>query len=56
MDRINLNVGYSGACIRPPLISVTGHRRTRLGLPAMCIGTGQDIATIIRRAWVQIEK
>ena len=22
----------------------------------MCIGTGQDIATIIRRAWVQIEK
>lgn len=59
LDRINLNggaialghpLGCSGARILTTLINVMEQRGTQLGLATMCIGTGQGIATIIRRA------
>lgn len=58
MDRINLNggaialghpLGCSGARILTTLVNVMERQGTHLGLATMCIGTGQGIATIIRR-------
>ncbi len=58
MDRINLNggaialghpLGCSGARILTTLVNVMEQAGTHLGLATMCIGTGQGIATIIRR-------
>jgi len=58
MERINLNggacalghpLGCSGARILTTLINVMEQRDTHLGLATMCIGTGQGIATVIRR-------
>jgi len=58
MDRINLNggaialghpLGCSGARILTTLVNVMEQEGTHLGLATMCIGTGQGIATIIRR-------
>lgn len=57
-SKINLNggaialghpLGCSGARILTTLINVMEQRNTHLGLATMCIGTGQGIATIIRR-------
>ncbi len=42
-------LGCSGARILTTLINVMETRDTHLGLATMCIGTGQGIATIIRR-------
>ena len=58
MERINLNggacalghpLGCSGARILTTLVNVMEQRDTHLGLATMCIGTGQGIATVIRR-------
>jgi len=57
-DKVNLNggaialghpLGCSGARIITTLINVMEQHDTHLGLATMCIGTGQGIATIIRR-------
>ncbi len=57
-DRINLNggaialghpLGTSGARILTTLLNVMEQQDVELGLATMCIGTGQGIATIIRR-------
>jgi len=58
MERINLNggavalghpLGCSGARIVTTLINVMEQQESHLGLATMCIGTGQGIATVIRR-------
>ena len=58
MEKINLNggaialghpLGCSGARILTTLVNVMEQQGTHLGLATMCIGTGQGIATIIRR-------
>jgi acetyl-CoA acyltransferase len=58
MDKINLNggaialghpLGCSGARIITTLTNVMMQKDVELGLATMCIGTGQGIATIIRR-------
>ncbi len=58
MDKINLNggavalghpLGCSGARILTTLINVMEQHDTHLGLATMCIGTGQGIATVVRR-------
>jgi acetyl-CoA acyltransferase len=58
MDKINLNggaialghpLGCSGTRIIATLINVMEQRDTHLGLATMCIGSGQGIATIIKR-------
>ena len=58
LEKINLNggavalghpLGCSGARILTTLINVMEQQDTHIGLAAMCIGTGQGIATIIRR-------
>ena len=58
MDKINLNggaialghpLGCSGTRIIGTLINVMEQRDTHLGLATMCIGSGQGIATIIKR-------
>ena len=58
-DRINLKggaialgdpLGCSGARILTTLINVMEQQNTNLGLATMCIGSGQGIATIIKRA------
>ena len=57
-DKVNLNggaialghpLGCSGARIITTLINVMEQQNTHLGLATMCIGTGQGIATIVRR-------
>jgi len=57
-ERINLNggacalghpLGCSGARILTTLINVMEQRDPHLGLATMCIGTGQGIATLLRR-------
>ena len=57
-EKINLNggaialghpLGCSGARITTTLINVMEQQGTHLGLATMCIGTGQGIATIIKR-------
>jgi len=57
-EKINLNggaialghpLGCSGARITTTLINVMEQKGTNLGLATMCIGTGQGIATIIKR-------
>ena len=56
--KINLNggaialghpLGCSGARILTTLINVMEQQKTKIGLATMCIGTGQGIATIIKR-------
>ena len=58
-SKINLNggaialghpLGCSGARILTTLINVMEQQNTNLGLATMCIGSGQGIATIIKRA------
>ena len=58
IEKINLNggaialghpLGCSGARITTTLINVMEQQGTHLGLATMCIGTGQVIATIIKR-------
>ncbi len=58
-DKINLNggaialghpLGCSGARILTTLINVMEQQNTNIGLATMCIGSGQGIATIIRRS------
>ena len=58
IEKINLNggaialghpLGCSGARITTTLINVMEQQDTHLGLATMCIGTGQGIATIIKR-------
>jgi len=58
IEKINLNggaialghpLGCSGARITTTLINVMEQKGTNLGLATMCIGTGQGIATIIKR-------
>ena len=58
MDKINLNggaialghpLGCSGTRIIGTLINVMEQLDTHLGLATMCIGSGQGIATIIKR-------
>lgn len=58
LERINLNggavalghpLGCSGARILTTLINVMEQQDTHTGLATLCIGTGQGIATIIRR-------
>ena len=58
MDKINLNggaialghpLGCSGARIITTLTNVMVQKDVELGLATMCIGTGQGIATIIKR-------
>ena len=58
MDKINLNggaialghpLGCSGARIITTLTNVMKQKDVELGLATMCIGTGQGIATIIKR-------
>ena len=58
IEKINLNggaialghpLGCSGARITTTLINVMEQLDTQLGLATMCIGTGQGIATIIKR-------
>jgi acetyl-CoA acetyltransferase len=57
-DKINLNggaialghpLGCSGARIIGTLINVMEQNDKHIGLATMCIGTGQGIATIIKR-------
>ncbi|NQV37071.1 MAG: thiolase family protein [Candidatus Marinimicrobia bacterium] len=57
-SKINLNggaialghpLGCSGARILTTLINVMEQKNTHVGLATMCIGTGQGIATIIKR-------
>lgn len=59
LEKINLNggaialghpLGCSGARILTTLLNVMEQQDTHLGLATMCIGTGQGIATIIRRS------
>jgi acetyl-CoA acyltransferase len=56
--KINLNggaialghpLGCSGARILTTLINVMEQQKTKIGLATMCIGSGQGIATIIKR-------
>ncbi|MBU0528506.1 thiolase family protein [bacterium] len=56
--KINLNggaialghpLGCSGARILTTLINVMEQKKTKIGLATMCIGSGQGIATIIKR-------
>ena len=58
MDKINLNggaialghpIGCSGARIITTITNVMKQKDVELGLATMCIGTGQGIATIIKR-------
>ncbi|MEC7855838.1 MAG: hypothetical protein VYC61_03775, partial [Candidatus Neomarinimicrobiota bacterium] len=42
-------LGCSGARIITTLINVMEQQNTNLGLATMCIGSGQGIATIIKR-------
>ena len=58
IEKINLNggaialghpLGCSGARITTTLINVMEQKGTNLGLATMCFGTGQGIATIIKR-------
>jgi len=42
-------LGCSGTRIIGTLINVMEQRDTHLGLATMCIGSGQGIATIIKR-------
>ena len=58
MKKINLNggaiavghpLGCSGARILTTLINVMEQQNTNTGLATMCIGSGQGIATIIKR-------
>ncbi len=58
VKKINLNggaialghpLGCSGARILTTLINVMEQQKTKIGLATMCIGSGQGIATIIRR-------
>ena len=58
IEKLNLNggaialghpLGCSGARITTTLINVMEQKGTNLGLATMCIGTGQGIATIIKR-------
>ncbi|MBC8174454.1 MAG: thiolase family protein [Candidatus Marinimicrobia bacterium] len=58
LDKINLNggaialghpLGCSGARILTTLIGVMEQQDTHVGLATMCIGSGQGIATIIKR-------
>ena len=58
MKKINLNggaiavghpLGCSGARILTTLINVMEQQKTKTGLATMCIGSGQGIATIIKR-------
>jgi acetyl-CoA acyltransferase len=58
MDKINLNggaialghpLGCSGTRIIATLINVMEQQDTHMGLATMCIGSGQGIATIIKR-------
>ena len=58
-SKINLNggaialghpLGCSGARILTTLINVMEQQNTNIGLATMCIGSGQGIATIIKRA------
>ena len=58
IEKINLNggaialghpLGCSGARITTTLINVMEQQGTHLGLATMCIGSGQGIATIIKR-------
>ena len=57
-SKINLNggaialghpLGCSGARILTTLINVMEQQNTSIGLATMCIGSGQGIATIIKR-------
>jgi acetyl-CoA acyltransferase len=57
--KINLNggaialghpLGCSGARILTTLINVMEQQKTKTGLATMCIGSGQGIATIIKRS------
>ena len=57
-NKINLNggaialghpLGCSGARILTTLINVMEQQNTNIGLATMCIGSGQGIATIIKR-------
>ncbi|MCJ7801950.1 MAG: acetyl-CoA C-acyltransferase, partial [Candidatus Marinimicrobia bacterium] len=57
--KINLNggaialghpLGCSGARILTTLINVMEQQKTKIGLATMCIGSGQGIATIIKRS------
>ena len=57
-NKINLNggaialghpLGCSGARIIGTLINVMEQKEKQIGLATMCIGTGQGIATIIKR-------
>ncbi len=59
LDKINLNggaialghpLGCSGARILTTLINVMEQQDTHVGLATMCIGSGQGIATIIKRS------
>jgi len=58
IKKINLNggaialghpLGCSGARILTTLINVMEQKKTKIGLATMCIGSGQGIATIIKR-------
>ncbi|MFQ6611719.1 MAG: thiolase family protein [Fidelibacterota bacterium] len=58
MEKINLNggavalghpLGCSGTRIITTLINVMEQQNTHMGLATMCIGSGQGIATVIRR-------
>ena len=49
-DRTWASLGCSGARILTTLINVMEQQNTNIGLATMCIGSGQGIATIIKRA------
>ena len=58
LDKINLNggaialghpLGCSGARLLVTLMNVMEQKNTSLGLATMCIGSGQGIATIIKK-------
>ena len=58
IDKVNLNggaialghpLGCSGARIITTLLNVMEQQNTNIGLATMCIGSGQGIATIIKR-------
>ena len=42
-------LGCSGARIMTTLLNVMEQQNTNIGLATMCIGSGQGIATIIKR-------
>ena len=57
-NKINLNggaialghpLGCSGARIITTLLNVMEQQNTSIGLATMCIGSGQGIATVIKR-------